>query len=95
MSKLADHWEQYLKGIGATIKPTSTSSVVSGDAFQNTSTKIGVSGFLDLKPTSTSASQFQARYDAMSGSWEGVSASEKATLKSRTDKTEFMPYSAR
>lgn len=89
MSKLADHWEQYLKGIGATIKPTSTSSI----STENTSTKIGVSGFLDLKPVSTSAQQFQARYDAMSGSWEGVSASEKATLKSRTDQTEFMPYS--
>lgn len=89
MSKLSDHWEQYLKGIGATIKPTSTSSV----STENTSTKIGVSGFLDLKPVSTSAQQFQARYDAMSGSWEGVSASEKAVLKSRTDKTEFMPYS--
>ena len=84
MSKLADHWEQYLKGIGATIKPTSTSSV-----FENTSTKIGVSGFLDLKPVSTSAQQFQARYDAMSGSWEGVSASERAVLKSKSDKTEF------
>lgn len=96
MSKLADHWEQYLKGVGATIKPTSTSSVMSGDKnypFDNTSTKIGVSGFLDLKPVSTSAQQFQGRYDAMSGSWEGVSASEKAVLKSRTDKTEFMPYS--
>jgi hypothetical protein len=87
MSKLADHWEQYLKGIGGTIKPSSTTSI------ENTSTKIGVSGFLDLKPVSTSAQQFQTRYDAMSGSWEGVSASEKATLKSRTDKTEFMPYS--
>ena len=88
MSKLGDHWEQYLKGIGATIKPTSTSSV----STDNTSSKIGVSGFLDLKPISTSAQQFQARYDAMSGSWEGVSASEKAVLKSRTDKTEFMPF---
>lgn len=89
MSKLGDHWEQYLKGIGATLKPTSTSSVI---PFENTSTKIGVSGFLDLKPV-PSNNEFQARYDAMSGSWEGVSASEKATLKSRTDKTEFMPYS--
>lgn len=90
MSNIADHWQQYVKGIGGTVKPTSTSSVI---PFENTSTKIGVSGFLDLKPVSTSAQQFQARYDAMSGSWEGVSASEKATLKSRTDKTEFMPYS--
>lgn len=88
MSKLADHWEQYLKGIGATLKPKSTTSM----ADANTSTKIGVSGFLDLRPTPSNA-EFQARYDAMSGSWEGVSASEKAVLKSRTDKTEFMPFS--
>ncbi len=89
MSKLGDHWEQYLKGIGGLTKPASTSAI----STENTSTKIGVSGLLDLKPVSTSAQQFQARYDAMSGSWEGVSASEKAVLKSRTDKTEFMPYS--
>lgn len=89
MSKLGDHWEQYLKGIGATIKPVSTTSVV--PTFETSSSKIGVSGFLDLKPVSTSATQFQTKYDAMSGSWEGVSASEKAVLKSRTDKTEFMP----
>jgi len=90
MSKISDHWQQYVKALGGNQKPTSTSSV---PQFENTSTKIGVSGFLDLKPVSTSAQQFQARYDAMSGSWEGVSASEKAVLKSRTDKTEFMPYS--
>ena len=88
MSKLSDHWEQYLIALGKTTKPTSTSSVI---PFDNTSSKIGVSGFLDLKPVSSSAQQFQARYDAMSGSWEGISASEKAVLKSKTDKTEFMP----
>ena len=86
MNKLSDHWEQYLIGLGKTTKPTSTSSVV---PFENTSTKIGVSGFLDLNPMSTSA---QTRYDAMSANWEGVSASEKAVLKSRSDKTEFMPF---
>ena len=88
MSKLSDHWEQYLVGIGKSQKPTSTSSVL---PFDNTSSKIGVSGFLDLKPV-PSNNEFQARYDAMSGSWEGVSASEKAVLKSRTDKTEFLPF---
>lgn len=88
-----EHWEQYLVALGKNAKPTSTSSVLSGDQpFQTTSAKIGVSGFLDLKPVSTSAQEFQARYDAMSGSWEGVSASEKAVLKSRSDKTEFMPF---
>ena len=90
MSKLEDHWQQYVKSLSGGIqKPTSTTSVL---AFDNTSSKIGVSGFLDLKPV-PSNNEFQARYDAMSGSWEGVSASEKAVLKQRMDKTEFMPFS--
>ncbi len=89
MSNLVDHWQQYIIALGKSGKPASTSSVT---PFENTSSKIGVSGFLDLRPT-PSNNEFQARYDAMSGSWEGVHASEKAVLKSRTDKTEFMPYS--
>lgn len=89
MSSLRDHWNDYVNAIGGSTKPNSTTS----EPFPTTSTKIGVSGFLDLKPVSTSAQQFQANYDAMSGSWQGVHASEKATLKQRMDKTEFMPYS--
>lgn len=85
---MKNHWSGYLNALSKTSSPTSTNSI----PFQNTSTKIGVSGFLDLKPINTN-SQFQPRYDAMSGSWEGVSASEKATLKQKSDKTEFMPYS--
>jgi hypothetical protein len=90
MSELKNHWNGYLNAVGKTITPSSTNSI----PYQTSSTKIGVSGFLDVKPTSTGA-QFQPRYDAMAGSWEGVSASEKATLKQKGDKTEFMPYSAR
>jgi len=86
---MKDHWSGYINALGKTPTPSSTNSI----PFQNTSTKIGVSGFLDIKPTNTNS--FQPRYDAMSGSWEGVSASEKATLKQKSDKTEFMPYSAR
>ena len=89
MSEMKNHWNGYLNAVGKTATPTSTNSI----PFQTSITKIGVSGFLDLKPTNA-GSQFQARYDAMSGSWEGVSASEKATLKQKSDKTEFMPYSA-
>lgn len=87
---MKDHWSGYVNALGKAGAPTSTNSI----PFQTSSTKIGVSGFLDVKPTNTSA-QFQPRYDAMAGSWEGVSASEKATLKQKSDKTEFMPYSAR
>jgi hypothetical protein len=89
MSDIKNHWSGYINALGKTNSPSSTNSI----PFETTSTKIGVSGFLDVKPTNTSA-QFQPRYDAMSGSWEGVSASEKATLKQKSDKTEFMPYSS-
>jgi len=88
MSDINNHWSGYIKALGKLSTPNSTNSI----KFENTSTKIGVSGFLDLKSINTSA-QFQPRYDAMSGSWEGVSASENATLKQKSDKTEFMPYS--
>ena len=88
MSDIKNHWAGFLNAIGKAPNPSSTSTL----PFENTSSKIGVSGFLDLKPSN---SNFQARYDAMSGSWEGVDASEKATLKSKSDKTEFMPYSSK
>lgn len=88
MSDMKNHWSGYINALGKSPTPMSTNTI----PFENTSTKIGVSGFLDLKPINTN-NQFQARYDAMSGSWEGVSASEKATLNQKTDKTEFMPYS--
>lgn len=91
-----EHWQQYVAALGKSTKPTSTSSVVaSGDAsypFETTSTKIGVSGFMDLKPANP---EFQARYDAMSGSWEGVHASEKAVLNSKSTITEFFPISGK
>ena len=90
MSGLISHWQSYVSAIGGTVKPTSTTATT--QPFDTTSSKIGVSGFLDLTPKPSNA-QFQANYDAMSGSWQGVHASEKATLKARTDQTEFMPYS--
>ena len=85
MSDMKTHWSGFLNALGKAPSTTSTNTV----PFENTTTKIGVSGFLDLKPANN---DFQARYDAMSGSWEGVSASEKATLNQKADKTEFMPY---
>ena len=87
---MKDHWSGYITALGKSPNPTSTNTI----PFENTSTTIGVSGFLDVKPLSTN-NQFQAKYDAMSGSWEGVAASDKATLNQKSDKTEFMPYSAR
>jgi len=91
MSDMKNHWSGYITALAKSPNPTSTNTI----PFENTSTTIGVSGFLDLKPVNTNSTTFQARYDAMAGSWEGVSASEKATLKQKSDKTEFMPYSTK
>ena len=84
MSNIKNHWSGYINAIGK-MTPTSSNTI----PFETSSSKIGVSGFLDLKPKDD---KFQPRYDAMSGSWEGVAASEKATLKSKSDKTEFMSW---
>ena len=55
--------------------------------YLTSSSKIGVSGFLDLKPENP---QIQARYDAMSGSWEGIQASE-AAVKHGIFKADSLP----
>ena len=85
MNDIKTHWSGYLNALGKAPTTTSTNTI----PFDTSSTKVGVSGFLDLKPSN---SEFQARYDAMSGSWEGVSASENAILNSKIDKTEFMNW---
>ena len=82
MSNMKNHWSGYINAIGK-MNPISSTTM----PFENSSSKIGVSGFLDLKPKS------QQKYDAMTGSWEGVAASEKATLNSKSDRTEFMNWS--
>jgi hypothetical protein len=84
MSDMKTHWSGFLTALGKTSVPTSSNSV----PFETSSSKIGVSGFLDLKPANPA---FQARYDAMSGSWEGVAASEKAVLNPKSI-TEFMSW---
>jgi len=85
MSDLKKHWSGFLTALGKTSAPVYSNDV----AFQTSSSKIGVSGFLDLKPANPA---FQARYDAMAGSWEGVAASEKAVLQPKHT-TQFMSWS--
>ena len=85
MSNIKNHWSGYINAIGK-MNPTSSTTI----PFETSSSKIGVSGFLDLKPKEDNVQQ---KYDAMAGSWEGVDASEKATLKSKSDRTEFMSWS--
>jgi hypothetical protein len=80
---MQQHWNSYLKALESN-KPPSTSEPC---PYLTSESKIGVSGFLDLKPARP---DIQARYDAMSGSWEGVQASDKAVTKGMFT-TDFMP----
>ena len=70
------HWSGYLNALNKQFVPKS--SMNPQDLYPTTDSSIGVSGFLDLTPKQTA---IQARYDAMSGSWEGVSASNAAVGK--------------
>jgi hypothetical protein len=83
MSNMKDHWASYITALGKTQTPQ-------GSNTENTSTKIGVSGFLDVKPTEH---KIDPRYDAMTTQWAGVEASNKATQQNKISRTEFMPYS--
>ena len=72
--KMQKHWEGYLNALGKTpIPQTSTPAL-----YQTSSSETGVAGFLDLQPKSP---EIQAKYDAMSGSWAGVNASNSAISK--------------
>ena len=55
------HWSGYLNAIGK-MNPISTTTI----PFETSSSKIGVSGFLDLKQKEDKS---QTRYDAMSGAF--------------------------
>lgn len=83
MSNMKDHWASYITALGKTQTPQSSNT-------ENTSTKIGVSGFLDVKPTEH---KIDPRYDAMTTQWAGVEASNKATHQNKVGSTDFMPYS--
>jgi len=78
------HWASYVSALG-TNKPPSSS--MDSCVYPTSESKIGVSGFMDLKPARP---EIQARYDAMSGSWEGIEASDKAVMKGMFT-TDFMP----
>ena len=68
-------WNSYITAIGQQKPPAS--SIATGLPFTNT---VGTqpTGFGILKPTNN---DIQKRYDAMSGSWEGVRASDIASTK--------------
>ena len=70
---MEQHWTGYLNAL--TKQSVPKSSMNPQEVYPTTDSKIGVSGFLDLNPKQP---EIQARYDAMSGSWAGISATNSA-----------------
>jgi hypothetical protein len=63
-------WAAYNVAVGDHTLPTSTKTQVI--PYKTTSSEKGITGFQDLTPANP---QIQARYDAMSPEWEGITAS--------------------
>lgn len=80
------HWKGYMNAIGAA-KTIPASSMENIAPYKTSDSTIGVSGFLDLTPKQP---QIQARYDAMSGNWGGIEATNKA-LANGLFSTDAMP----
>ena len=75
---MESHWEGYLKALGTNKKPNTT--IDQGvKPFPTTEGNTVSTGFVEWK---TPNPEIQARYDAMSGSWEGIKASEAAAASS-------------
>ena len=83
---MQQHWSGYLKALGGNTHPVTSMEPVA--PYLTSDSRIGVSGFLDLKPAKP---QIQAKYDAMSGSWQGIQASESA-MQHNVFKAESMPF---
>ena len=75
------HLDNYNAALNSQNFPESTKSV---PKYATSSSETGITGFQDLKPANP---EVQARYDAMSGSWEGVEASNKANFKGSPSST--------
>lgn len=84
---MLSHWEGYMKALGAQKIPNTTMPQVA--PYETSSSATGKTGFMDLL-VSPPQQAIQARYDAMQGSWEGVSPSESAAT-SNLFKAESMP----
>jgi hypothetical protein len=65
-------WAYYQNAVGVAENPVSTSR------YQSTSSVQGKTGFVDLVPPRP---DIQARYDAMSPEWEGVSPTNRAMIQ--------------
>lgn len=77
---MQNHWDGYLKAVSATNVPKTSMPFVA-----ETTTS---SGFLSIKPKDPVS---QAKYDAMSGNWQGIQASESAVTRN-VFSTSSSPY---
>jgi hypothetical protein len=73
---MQSHWEGFQKALATNSIPATTKEPVA--IYPTSDSRIGVSGFLDLKPKDPKT---QSKYDAMSWEWKGVQASEKASVR--------------
>jgi hypothetical protein len=83
---MEQHWAGYMNAVGK-VNTTPASSMPSVALYNTSDSTIGVSGFLDLTPKQP---EIQARYDAMSGNWGGIEATNKA-LANGLFSTDAMP----
>jgi hypothetical protein len=79
------NWQGYITALGGQKPPAN--NIDQGVPFPTTEGNTVSTGFVEWKAANP---RQQARYDAMSGSWEGVKASEAAGASS-VFKAEFMP----
>lgn len=79
---MQQHWEGYLNAIGQSKTPQTSMPEIA--PYETTSSETGKTGFMDLL-VSPLQQKIQARYDAMSGSWEGVDASEANSSLFKTE----------
>ncbi len=70
---MQQHWQGYLNALTTQKTPQTTMPDVA--PYDTSSNEPNKTGFMDLL-VNPIQQKIQARYDAMSGSWEGVDASE-------------------
>jgi len=81
---MESNWKGYIAAIGKSKMPKTSFDTV---PFPTTEGNNVSTGFIEWK---TPNKEQQARYDAMSGSWQGIKASESA-VSTGVFKTEYMP----
>ena len=80
---LKNNWAGYLNAVSGSRVPSSSMPV----PYLTTDPTYGNAGFLDIAVRDP---KIQARYDAMSGSWEGIEATD-AAVKNGIFKADSMP----